>query len=743
MAGNISLEQLKDIPQCNHGNVCVLKTGTSNSASRGKSFFICNSVSERCSFAAPAKSFEATVCGVHNKMVELKAFAKKDAGVRCYYRCVLGKEKGGTWCGHQLISSTEETQQQQQRQQTNKNILTDVTNQTTKTHRLQSKMPSHCAEKRTGTISPVTKNNDAVITSSSSCDGGKSLPTGLENTKPPPAVSKLSAVPSRLASVIDMSKSSFNTSRDSKRLSDISDASSNDSSNLSNDESTNESPRGPGKPTDDDGARLSTSSTETPRVYGQTNVEEVEVGVGDMSMMSSTSEDLYGDDADDDLVGDAVESYLVEEGARSSDVSGSISPDLLPSHTDSRSRNNSRTDSNVVPRLRSNSHTEDAVARSRHNSHTDDTGPISCNNSHTETQKKCLGRDCDFYGADEYGGMCSSCFLSMTIEQSSMSTDTAVRSRTSENGTTSKHFPPSSDTVFDVPKSAAVDMAARSQTIAKELSDKANKSHKLGNIIEISDSSGDEETDGGSNQVHQPSHSTSREISEPPLFQQKQQPTEKPRSREEERSFSNVDPNLLLSRVHNLEDQIRRQQDVYNKMGSLMPDSGRKLMEHIRQLHKDLEKSRKDYAECQQHRKVHGSMPINMHYPTLKPGASAMTDPHTMMPHGQTYGQRAAPLFGGRMTDKRLKEVGAITAGSIEQLHKSLDSRPGPTTEADDPKQLKVTLMSHQKQAIAWLMWREKQNPSGGILADDMGLGKTLTMISLSMKSKQVCTCTI
>ncbi|NXO38485.1 TTF2 factor, partial [Locustella ochotensis] len=135
--------------------------------------------------------------------------------------------------------------------------------------------------------------------------------------------------------------------------------------------------------------------------------------------------------------------------------------------------------------------------------------------------------------------------------------------------------------------------------------------------------------------------------------------------------------------------------------------------------------------------------PLLLQDPTAKASAGSHSHPMaaaTWSSSGQSFGMSVGVqnLYGGRMTEDRIRAVHSATFEAINQLHKSLESCPTEETAAEDPSGLKVPLLQHQKQALAWLIWRESQRPCGGILADDMGLGKTLTMIALILAQKEL-----
>ncbi|NXO82601.1 TTF2 factor, partial [Sitta europaea] len=195
----------------------------------------------------------------------------------------------------------------------------------------------------------------------------------------------------------------------------------------------------------------------------------------------------------------------------------------------------------------------------------------------------------------------------------------------------------------------------------------------------------------------------------------------------------------------------------------LLPDKGERLLKQVQDLEAALSAlniSTADTSEKGQDSTSSSCHEECLSNPTGRPGgtklitpllqdptakASAGSHSHPMAAaaalgySGQSFGMSVGVqnLYQGRMTEDRIRAVHSAIFEAINHLHKSLESCPTEETAAEDPSGLKVPLLQHQKQALAWLLWRESQRPCGGILADDMGLGKTLTMIALILAQKQ------
>uniref|UniRef100_A0A8B9DKK6 Transcription termination factor 2 n=1 Tax=Anser cygnoides TaxID=8845 RepID=A0A8B9DKK6_ANSCY len=171
----------------------------------------------------------------------------------------------------------------------------------------------------------------------------------------------------------------------------------------------------------------------------------------------------------------------------------------------------------------------------------------------------------------------------------------------------------------------------------------------------------------------------------------------------------NQDPKALRN---HLEVQLRQKKNTLATVNiQVLPDKGQRLLKQVQDLEAALSAlniSTTDTAE-----KGKAFFFFNQNFAKWEDGASG--------------GCCEEPLA-----------VHSATSDAINHLHKSLESCPTEQTVAEDPPGLKVPLLLHQKQALAWLLWRESQRPCGGILADDMGLGKTLTMIALILAQKQL-----
>ncbi|KAI4481393.1 hypothetical protein M0804_009513 [Polistes exclamans] len=203
---------------------------------------------------------------------------------------------------------------------------------------------------------------------------------------------------------------------------------------------------------------------------------------------------------------------------------------------------------------------------------------------------------------------------------------------------------------------------------------------------------------------------------------------------------------LLTCKLRHLQNQIDKTKLLLNTANlDLLPDKGKKLQENIILQEKEMKEIKEKLERTpliQPIKQVNEQIILDDEEEEEEEEKSLLSSKYLQSTSEYVYTEpgKSAETIESKKLGKRAQETlnreFTLTAERLQDLHGSLVAQPSEDTKAEDPPGLKVKLMPHQQHALAWLMWRERKRPPGGVLADDMGLGKTLTMISLIMATR-------